>query len=318
MRGNWSGQWALAHEHAQDSVIRVSTLEALGIDRTTIYRRCQPSGPWQLLLPGVIALTSGRPTSRQRSRAALLHARGGAVLTGQTAALLHGLRRVPTVGQVHVLVDHARQVRSAGFALVERTTRLPEAVIRGGLPCAPLVRVVPDAARRMADQRSIQALLAETVQRGYCTPRQLREELDEGSQRGSALPRAALAAISQGARSVAEADALKLWQQTGLRAPEWNVSLRSRSGAVIGIPDAWWGEVAFAWEIDSHEFHLSPEDHERTLRRNARYAAHGIAFLQTAPSRLIRERAAVAGEIRMAYAAAARRPPPTGICVERR
>lgn len=218
---------------------------------------------------------------------------------------------------MHVLVDHPRQVRSAGFALVERTTRLPEVVVLEGLPCAPLVRAVPDAARRMPDLRSIQALIAETVQRGYCSPQQLRRELDTGSQRGSALPRSALAVISRGARSVAEAEALDLCRRAGLPEPEWNVSLRTSAGAVIGTPDAWWGEVALAWEIDSHEFHLSPADHERTLRRNARYATHGILFLQTAPSRLTRDREAVASEIQRSYAAAARRPAPTGICIGR-
>ncbi len=45
------------------------------------------------------------------------------------------------------------------------------------------------------------------VQQRRCTPAELRGEIDCGSRRGSPLPRMVLTEISDGVRSVAEADA---------------------------------------------------------------------------------------------------------------
>ncbi|MDQ3153306.1 MAG: hypothetical protein M3R63_16875 [Actinomycetota bacterium] len=300
-RSSWSRQWALVHEHALDSVITVATLERLGVDRTTAYRRCRHPGPWRWLLPGVLLLTAGPATDRQRNRAALLFGGPTAMITGHTATRLHGFRNAPPSTTVPLLVPDNRQRRSAGFAVVERTTRLPDAVIIAGLPCAPIPRAALDAVRRLRDPRQVQALLAEAVQRGGCTPRELRRELDAGSQRGSALPRAALGAVAAGARSVAEADALQLWRRAGLPEAYWNVQLVTAAGQPIATPDAWLPSVGLAWEIDSYDYHFERVDYARTLDRNARYTAHEVSFLQTIPSRLTRDADAVLQELRDAY-----------------
>lgn len=313
-RASWSDQWALAHGHATDSVIRVGALEKLGMDRTTIYRRCRPTGPWQLLLPGVVSLASGTPTDRQRLHAAVLFGGSDALLTGHVAARLHGLQGVGANRFVQLLVPHDQKRRCAGFVLVERTTRLPSRLRRESLPCVPVLRAVLDTARRLRDPRAVQALLAEAVQRGRCTPRQLRDELDAGSQRGTALVRAALPEIASGARSVAEAEALRLWRRAGLPEAQWNVQLVTPTGKLIATPDAWAPQVGLAWEIDSYDYHFTRLDYARTLERNARYSAHGIAYLQTIPSRLTDDADNVISELHDSYAAAERRPLPDGIC----
>ena len=82
------------------------------------------------------------------------------------------------------------------------------------------------------------------------------------------------------------------------------------AGRRIATPDAWWPDVGLAWEIDSLDYHLAPEDYRRTVERNARYAAHGIPFLQTVPVRLTTEPGKVLDELRAAHAAAAARPRP--------
>lgn len=295
-------------------MIRVATLEELGIDRTTIYRRCRRPGPWRWLLPGVVLLTAGAPTDRQRMQAALLFGGPRSVITGHVAARLHGLRNVPPNTTIQLLIPESRQRRSAGFAVIERTTRLPPASYLAGLPCAPMIRAVLDTTRRLRDPRGVQALLAESVQRGLCTPRQLRVELDAGSPRGSAVPRAALTEVSAGARSVAEADAMRLWQRSGLPEAHWNVELMTATGCPIATPDAWVPAAGLAWEIDSFDYHFEPDDYARTIERNTRYLKHGIDLLQTIPSRLIRDADAVVTELRDAYASASRRAAPEGIC----
>lgn len=117
---------------------------------------------------------------------------------------------------------------------------------------------------------------------------------------------------------MAEVRAKRLTRRSGLPEPLWNVPLLDGCGQLIGTPDAWWAEVGLAWEIDSYEYHLSPVDYDRTLRRDARYAAAGIAFLPTLPRRLVTEEAAVLDELEAAYAAAAQRPAPVGIRIGQR
>ena len=91
--------------------------------------------------------------------------------------------------------------------------------------------------------------------------------------------------------------------------PLWNVAVRRRDGRLIGVADAWW-EVGLVWEIDSREWHLLPEHHDRDTRRQSGFAAEGIPVVHTRPSRLLREHADVVDELRRAHAKAALAPPP--------
>jgi hypothetical protein len=63
------------------------------------------------------------------------------------------------------------------------------------------------------------------VQCGRCTPAELNTELADGSGRGTRLPRDVLLEISDGVRSVAEANARDIAQRSGLPAPMWSAKL---------------------------------------------------------------------------------------------
>ncbi|ANN20882.1 hypothetical protein SD37_38385 [Amycolatopsis orientalis] len=291
-------------------VVRANDLEQIGVPRRTISRRCAAGGPWQLLLPGIVLLSTGAPTDEHRVRAALLHSRQDAMLTGTWALHRHGLERVPRQEKIHVLIPANRGVANAGFAHVERTHRLPRPHLRGGLPVAPVPRAVIDAARRLTNEDEIQAMMAEAVQRRFCTTDMLTRELDQAGRTGTALLRKALTPLVAGARSVAEADAYRLWQRSGLPPGQWNVSIFDAKGNYIATSDFWCDEVAFAWEIDSYRHHTSLEDHRATVARNARYAAAGIVVLQTLPSRLRTEPDQVLAELHAAFQAAQGRPQP--------
>ena len=76
----------------------------------------------------------------------------------------------------------------------------------------------------------------------------------------------------------------------------------------IGSPDAWWPKAGIAGEVDSRAYHLSPRDHERTLARDARMAAHGITVLHFTPRQIRTQPGTVVAAIRSALAAAASRP----------
>jgi hypothetical protein len=309
-KGVWASSKELARRSENADVIRASVLESFGMERSTIYRRCLPGGPWRRVLPGIILLTPTLPTDQQKIRAALLRGGRPTLITGLWAAHLHGLRRTPKSESVHILVPDTRKVLSSGFVLVERTTRFPDGLVKNGVPLAPVTRAVLDAARRMTKPDDVRALLAEAVQRGFCDPATLSDELEHGSDRGSALPRRILTEISGGARSVAEISALQLWRKTRLPACRWNVEVMTDDGNRIARPDAWWDDVALAWEIDSKEFHFTPDGYAATLRRNNRYAAAGVVVVQTIPSALRDDPAGVIRELKAAYAVASQRPRP--------
>ena len=309
-RGNWANDLRDLHEASRCGAIRVTALAELGVPPRTVYRRCVPGGPWQRPLPGIVLLTNTPPTRRQRVEAALLYGGPGAQVTGLEACRLHGLRNVPDHPGVHVLVPRDRRLHSSDYVIVERTTRLPEPVVRDEVPVAPLVRSVLDAARRLKRHDPVRALITEAVQRGRVHPRWLVHELETGSQRGTAVPREVLKDVMAGARSVAEIDAMRVWERTGLPEPLWNVPLRGPDGKHIGTPDAWFAEAGLAWEIDSYEFHFRREDYAGTVSRNARYAAAGIFVLQTLPARMRTEPETVATELTAAYRAARTRAMP--------
>ena len=62
-------------------------------------------------------------------------------------------------------------------------------------------------------------------------------------------------------------------------------------------------------EVESREWHLSPEDWDRTLRRSTRMSALGINVMHFTPQRIRTEAAAVAAEIRSALESGRARPP---------
>jgi hypothetical protein len=251
---------AFLRAHAVDDVIAVCVLVALGIPESTVYRRCRARGPWQLLAPGVVLLSTGTPTRRQRLRAALLHGGPGAVVTGLDAARAHGLRRGELPEYVHVLIPGTRQVRSVRDIVVERTGRLtPNPLIRDDLPVASLERCVLDAVRRLRDESDIAAILTEPVQRRMVLKETLEDELEQGCRKGSATPRKVLRGIRGGVRSAAEFDVRTWWLSQPELDPEvlFDVALFDDHGAFLGIADVYDEEIGLVVPVDSVEQHFA-------------------------------------------------------------
>jgi hypothetical protein len=293
-------------------------LVAIGFSERTVYKRCQPGGPWRRLLPGVIGLFSGIPTRDQYVLAALLLGGPDAMVTGLEACRRHGIRRGPLPSpehregpaEVHVLVPMPRQVRSVGFVHVERTNRLPAAIIRGGIPLAPVARACIDATRRLSRPGEVTELLADAVQRGLCTVAALVQELGETTRRGTAIPRSVLGDVAEGIRSAAERQAKAVWKRTGLPEAWWNVAVHDEEGRFLGIADCWVDEVAMVWETESTEWHLSPADHDATVERAAAFTAAGAIYTATKPRKLRTDPQAVVAILRATYERARARPRP--------
>ena len=293
----------------QLSVARRSQLLALGMKDDAMRYRVRAGGPWQTLLPGVYLAVSGVPSFSQKELAALLYAGPGSLITGPVALLHHRIRSPQAADVIDLLVPARRQRLSTGFARLHRTTQMPTRTWSSGpVRMAPAPRAVADTARLLTTVRDVRAVVAEAVQLGRCTPRELGEELARGPVRGSAMFRSVLAEVADGIRSTAEGDLRDVIRVNRLPMPLFNPSLYL-GDLFLGKPDAWWPDAGVAAEADSLEWHVSPEGWDRTRRRHDLMIAAGIFPLHFSPRDLRREPAMVARRIRDALANGLARPP---------
>jgi hypothetical protein len=302
--------YGLLTDAFDDAVATRRHLLALGLSSATLAKKCRPGGGWTRLFLGVYLITGGTPSRRQLVRGALLRAGPLTFLTGCEAARRHGVRRLPPDQRIHVLVPHERRVGSQGSLLVERTNRPWDGTLIDGFPVVTLARALIDAARKESGLDVVRAFIADAVQRQLCSPAALVEELKCKRLGGTSLPRRVLNEVADGVRSAAEAWARSLILRSSLPSPQWNVLLRSSCGEQLAIVDGWWEEVGLAWQIDSVEFHLAPDDYARTMRQHSALLANGVMTAHTVPSRLNSDPAGVIAELRGAYRAAAQRPKP--------
>jgi hypothetical protein len=294
-------------ERQLDVITRAQAL-TLGLSRHALRHRLRPGGSWQTLLPGVYIAATGTPTIVQLEMAAMLHAGRGSVITGLAAMRNHRIRG-PATQCVDVLIPASRRRRDASFVRLHRTTRMPKRIWRfGPLRYALPARAVADAVRSLSSLRDVRAVVADAVQRDACTVPDLSAELNAGPSVGSALFREALSDVAEGIRSTAEGDLKDLLVKSGLPMPLFNPSLYD-GDMFVAKPDAYWPELGVAVEVDSREWHTSPEDHANTLARRRRMGKYTIIVMPFTPKQIRAQPAAVIAEIRNTLDSARGRPP---------
>jgi len=294
----------------QLSVVSRGQLLSLGMKDNAMRYRLRPGGPWQALLPGVYLGASGVPSLPQKEMAALLYAGPGSVVTGPMALMHHSIRSGSVAEDViDVLVPAERRRLTTGFVRVHRTARMPvKAAWSGPVRLALVPRAVADTVRLHTDLREVRAVVADAVQLGRCTIGQLAEELRDGPMQGSAALRSVLSEVADGIRSTTEGDLRNLIGTARLPMPLFNPSLY-KGDVFLGKPDAWWPDAGVAGEVDSRAWHLSPEDWDRTRRRQTVMAAAGIIVVHFSPRELRREAPLVVQRIRDALNSGLARPP---------
>jgi len=281
---------------------------AVGMTNHALAHRLRSGGPWRTLLPGVYMAATGTPTTLQQEMAAMLYGGSASVITGPAALRSHHIR-ADLSGIVDVLVPATRQRRDMDFVRLHRTTRMPGRTWQvGPVQYALLPRAVADTVRGLTSLRDARAIVADAVQRGHCQVLDLVAELTAGPNAGSALFREALTDVADGIRSAAEGDLKDLLATSGLPMPVFNASVYDGDGEFIARPDAWWPDLGVAVEVDSREWHLSPEDHEKTLARGRRMGKHQIIVLRVTPKQIRSESAEVIKDIRDALEGARGRP----------
>jgi hypothetical protein len=178
----------------------------------------------------------------------------------------------------------------------------------GPLRYVPPARAVADTARDLASLRDVRAVVADAIQRNRCKIHELHAELTGGPTVGSALFREALTDVAVGIRSAAEGDLKDLLARSGLPMPLFNPMIFA-GDTFVSKPDAWWPEFGIAVEVDSHEWHMSPQDHTRTLERQSRMGKYGIVVLPFTPRQIRNQPAEVIATITEALESARGRPP---------
>lgn len=290
--------------------MRTAHLLELGVASKTIVRRTQPDGSWSRALPGLVFLKNRSLTPIERASAVAIYCGKDALISGRAGLALHGLGTSGSLEETFALIPEPQHRKSVGFAVVERTWRMPTAEIKSGLRVAPIVRCLCDAVRRMKNAEQCMALIAGVVQRGAATVDAIMKELNAGSTRGTAMPRRVLRELAAGAHSVAEAQAQKLYARSGLPTMQHNVAVHDEQGRFLLIADNWLDDVALDWEIDSLEYHLSPAAHRATVARRERAQNAGLIVVTHLPSDIREDPERVLSDLRARYEQAKARPRP--------
>jgi hypothetical protein len=286
---------------SQYGVITRAEATLCGLTPRMIEGRIRPGGPWQRLLPGVYLTQTGEPGGDQLLMAALRYAGDDSMVTGLAALRRHKIR-VPATQLVDVLVPHARRRSGRGFVVMHRTIRVPPIYWADGpIRYAPPARAVADAVAGLSRLGDVRAVVASAVQQGSCTVADLGMELSQRLRRETGLLRVVLAEVADGIRSPAEGDLRGLILASGLPAPLFNARLYL-GGQLLAVPDAWWPQAGVAAEVDSREWHFSPDGWEQTMLRHARMTAAGVLVLHFSP----RQVRTAPGEVVAAIAAALR------------
>lgn len=314
-RGDWAADVHRLRQHSKNEVIRSAVLSRLGVGAKTIVDRTA-GGPWQRILPGLVLLHNGPPTALQRNTAAQMYGGNDALLSGRAGLALHGFSKSAHFNEVLLLIPQGSHRKPESFVSVERTWRMPDAVQKSGLSVAPIDRCLLDAARRVTDETACTALIAEVIQRGHADVVSLLTELNEGCGRGSAVPRRVLRELGFGAHSVAELQAQKLFDRSGLPPMVRNWNIYTQSGEFICCIDNWLDNIGFGIEIDSFEHHSSPAAFEKTMRRRASMAAHGMIVASHTPKAIRTQPELVLDDLHRLYQQALARPRPNVVAVD--
>jgi len=217
---------------------------------------------------------------------------------------------VPDHRVITVLVRRGRSRENRSFVRVWPTTRMPEYVlVDGPVEFTMVPRAIADAAREVPSFRDFRALLADSVQRRRCKIDVLARELADTPRKQSSWLRQALGEVADGVRSVVEADLHDLIIRAGLPMPMFNARLFAGE-QFLGAVDAWWPEAGVAAEAESREWHISPDDWERTLARHTRMGRYGILVQHFTPRRIRTRPDEVVADISAALRAGRKQPAP--------
>ncbi|MFC8095308.1 hypothetical protein [Streptomyces sp. NPDC057301] len=326
-------------------VMTAAQLKSHGVANADMNEQCRPGGPWQQILPGVLLLHPGPPTSEERLHAVLMYAARertpgvpsqpnadedhaaprypDAVITGLAALTLHGFSATPpltALDTIDVLVPRMRRLRSTGCARILRTPALPTPQQVTGLPVAPVPRALADAVAELTDAGAVRRLLTEAVRGGHCEPASVVRELNQAKLLSRPHVVDAVDSLLAEGRAIAEDRLYEMVRDHGLPDPVWNVDLRLPGGPHLGGLDAYWPEHSVAVELDTRAPRQGDrQDDDALWSEYARKREHlerlGITVVHITPKKLRESMEQQAAVVRTALMAAVDRDPAAYVVV---
>ncbi|WP_149361601.1 DUF559 domain-containing protein [Lolliginicoccus suaedae] len=264
--------------------------------------RCQLR-QYQRVLSGVYVERGAKLTPLVRARAAWVWADGDCVLSGISAAALHGARWLPDSPPEIV---YPRGVRNAGVIAHRDALRDSEVITLHGLRVTTPVRTAFDLARRRPLDEAV-VLVDALYQSTRLAPAQLRRfaEGRNGSWGIQAL-RAVLELADPGAESPQETRLRLLIVRAGLPRPRTQRVIRDEHGLFIARADLAWPEWKVAVEYDGAHHFTDPGQARRDAHRANDCQRAGWRVIRVLPESL-RAPEVLLAHIREALAAAGHR-----------
>jgi len=219
---------------------------------------------------GVLVETSRLLDPWTRGAAATLTSGPRSVLTGVTAACLHGCHAADSP-RTHVLLPYGCRPRSRNGLVVHHGSQLAEDVLElDGLRVLPLDRVIADL---LCDLRSQDALavtdqaLRAAGEAHEVFRKQVALRLGQRSDpRGTVRAAGLLDLSSERVDSPAESWVRLLIVENGFPIPEVNWPVTDASGEEIYRLDLAWPRLRIALEYDGVEAHAGQEAHDAARR----------------------------------------------------
>lgn len=272
---------------------------------------------WQIVLPGVYATFTGALSEHQRQHAAVLYVGTGAQLSDTTALRHYGLRYLPDDAYTRVLIDWERRRQSTSYVQVRRTRYLEPPWGFRGLPFASPARALVDFAVRERNERVIQAVLSDAVQRRVVTLTALERAVEKAPRPGSARLLRALEVLRAGTRSAPEARFREIALRSNVPTPLFNALIELPNRRRVS-PDALVEEAGLVHETNGRSIHGDEDDFESMQERHDVMTAAGLVVLHNAPRRLFQHGDLVQEEWECCYARYAGRGLPPGVRILRR
>jgi hypothetical protein len=274
-------------------VLGTESARRLGLTRSAVRHAIARYG-WRPLARGVVLTVRGEPTRADWAAVGLELASPQAAVSGWDVARIFGLGTKRPPDEEVLVLDRTGTNRLIAGRVRVRPTRRPYAaqVVSArdcplwSLPIVDVERAIADCALRYRTRAPVRAMTTAAVQKGLCTPSALIDELIAGPRNGSRWLRRALDDVADGARSIAEAEAVDLLRRVEVPAFELNVPIVDWRGVLIAKADVLWRELRAIAEIDSREFHFLESDWKGTSRRHNRLTGNGLALEHYPPSEI--------------------------------
>lgn len=263
-------------------------------------------GRWTRLLPGVYVSAETTPSWHTWAHAALLAARPGAVLVGETAAALR--RQVPKTLPITVAVPTGRQCRwrstprSSTIRVVRIDVAERECVNVDGLRTTTRLRTAIDVAHLMPLHEA-QPVLDRMLVLDHVNLDELTEAVTASRRSGSRQARRLLASANDRTAAESERMARRLFRGAGITGWVSNHPVQVRSGTIkvdLVLP-----ELKIAVEVKGWQFHSKSD---RSMGDDRRVTDLGIAGWIVIPVgwlELVTDPAGVVARVRAAIAARA-------------